>query len=580
MHRIYKVVSLFAFSTLLLFFPVDSIAQSELRDDNPVNLISNKREVIPFKEIHAGTIAMVIERPEHFRSFIEQINRYSPVDVFSFSDMKKGFIQSDTLLFVIDNVMVSQEYKELINSAISVGKVVLLCNFSGLRMQQIFDLANPHLSDIIELVGKNGSVQTQETLAMALFGGIAVPKTQFSLGLEKTRLQFARTSNFSEFDIESMTQEIDAIAEEAIREKATPGMVVMAVKDGQVVYEKAYGKHTYTTDDSTSIADIFDLASISKITSTTSVVMNLFDKGLLHLDSTIGYYLPELIGTGKEHLGVKTVLLHEAGFTPFIPFYKNLRAGDMQREYSETHQIKVADSAYLLNNYYKEVMWPQMMNSQLNKQGKYVYSDISMYVMKELAEQITGIGMDEYVNKVLFKPIGMRHTGYNPRNRFDKSKIVPTQHDTTFRKVLLEGYVHDEGAAMAGGVAGHAGLFSTAQDLAVYGQMLLNRGVYGGVKYFNPKTVDMFTSNQSKVSRRGLGFDRADPDVKKEYPSKLASQSVYGHTGYTGTCIWIDPQHNLIYIFLSNRVHPQVSTKLLDLNVRSRIQDVIYFYLL
>jgi len=221
-------------------------------------------------------------------------------------------------------------------------------------------------------------------------------------------------------------------------------------------------------------------------------------------------------------------------------------------------------------------MWPEMLNSPVKPIGKYVYSDISMYVMKEVSEHETSVPMQDYVQKILYKKIGMKTAGYLPRNRFDRNRIVPTQNDTVFRKTLLQGFVHDEGAAMAGGVAGHAGLFSTANDLAIYGQLLLNRGTYGGVQFYKSETIDLFTSKQSATSRRGLGFDRYDPKPGADYPSKLANESVYGHTGYTGTCIWIDPRNQLVYIFLSNRVHPQVSSKLGDLNIRSRIQDVIY----
>ncbi len=383
-------------------------------------------------------------------------------------------------------------------------------------------------------------------------------------------------SSSSVYNLKKMTKEIDAIAQEAIREKATPGMVVMAIKDGKVIFDKAYGYHTYAKKVRTKTSDIFDLASISKIAGTTPVIMNLYDKGMLDLDDTMGKYLPEVRNTDKDTITLRSVLLHEAGFTPFIPFYNDLKKGDLQKSYAETHQVKLADHAFLKNNYYKDVMWPQMMKSTLKTPGKYVYSDISMYVMKEVAEQITNVPMDQYVTDTFYKPIGMHTAGYNPRNRFAKDRIVPTENDTSFRRVLLEGYVHDQGAAMAGGVAGHAGLFATAKDLAIYGQMLLNRGEYAGVQYFKPETIDLFTSSQSKVSRRGLGFDRYDPSSASGYPSKLANKTVYGHTGYTGTCIWVDPQNQLVYIFLSNRVHPQVSTKLLNLNIRSRIQDVIY----
>lgn len=217
-----------------------------------------------------------------------------------------------------------------------------------------------------------------------------------------------------------------------------------------------------------------------------------------------------------------------------------------------------------------------MLNSGLANRGKYVYSDLSMYFMKEIVERQSGEHLENYVQNQFYKPLGMTRAGFNPRRRFPKDQIIPTEDDQPFRKTLLEGYVHDQGAAMVGGVSGHAGLFSSANDLAILYQMILNRGVYGGMQYFKPGTVDMFTAKQSDVSRRGLGFDRWDPESTSGYPSKLASPQTYGHTGYTGTCVWVDPKYNLIYIFLSNRVNPTVSTKLSDLNIRGRIQDVIY----
>ena len=217
-----------------------------------------------------------------------------------------------------------------------------------------------------------------------------------------------------------------------------------------------------------------------------------------------------------------------------------------------------------------------MLNSTLANRGKYVYSDLSMYFMKEMVERQSGERMENYVMDQFYKHLGMTRAGFNPRHRFIKEEIIPTEDDRTFRKTLLEGYVHDQGAAMVGGVSGHAGLFSSTNDLAILYQMLLNRGSYGGTEYFKPATVDMFTAKQSNVSRRGLGFDRWDPESTKGYPSRLASPQTFGHTGYTGTCVWVDPKYNLVYIFLSNRVNPGVSAKLIELNIRGRIQDVIY----
>src|SRR5690606_36215284 len=175
---------------------------------------------------------------------------------------------------------------------------------------------------------------------------------------------------------------------------------------------------------------------------------------------------------------LREVMLHEAGFIPYIPFYRDLKKGDLRTDSSATHSVKVADSAYIKTDYYENVMWPVMLSSKLNARGKYVYSDISMYVIKEVAEHQTGIPIQDYVQHEFYRPLGMQTAGYLPRQRFPKERIVPTENDKTFRKTLLQGYVHDQGAAMAGGIAGHAGLFATANDLAIYGQLLLNRGEY------------------------------------------------------------------------------------------------------
>jgi CubicO group peptidase (beta-lactamase class C family) len=369
---------------------------------------------------------------------------------------------------------------------------------------------------------------------------------------------------------------IDEIAAEAIQAKAAPGAVVMVVLDGKVIYNKAFGTRTYTDKTPTRINDIYDLASVTKTSATTMAVMRLFEQERLKLDTAIGAYIPRARNTNKKDISVREVMLHQAGFVPFIPFYKNMLETDYSRDSTAAFPTKAADNFYMRKSYFAEVMWPQMLNSGLANRGKYVYSDLSMYFMKEMVERQSGKPIENYVMEQFYKPLGMTRAGFNPRLRFSKQEIIPTEDDQVFRKTLLEGYVHDQGAAMVGGVSGHAGLFSSSNDLAILYQMLLNKGTYGGTEYFKAATVDMFTAKQSDVSRRGLGFDRWDPESSKGYPSKLASPQTFGHTGYTGTCVWVDPKYKLVYIFLSNRVNPGVSTKLLDLNIRSRIQDVIY----
>lgn len=571
MNRILRVSTLlFACSLFTL-----SYAQEAQKMHNQISLLYNKDNVIPFKRLDEGKMVIVSDNPKKVQPFVDQVERYAPVDVLSYRQLDDSLSQVNTLIFVGDADGFNTGKFLKINKAIAAGKKVVICKLVDLKRKSL-----PKNNVILggkatELIAQGNDVIAQQELAMSLFGGFPIASSKISQSTARTRLQYNNASS-SNLNIAKMTKKIDAIAAEAIHEHAAPGMVVMAIKDGKVIFDKAYGYHTYENKVPTKTTDIFDLASVSKIAGTTPVVMHLYDKGLLKLDSTIGFYLPTVKSTDKWTIKLRTVLLHEAGFTPFIPFYRELKKGDLQRTYSESHQVKVADSAFLKNKYYEEVMWPQMMNSTLKTSGQYVYSDISMYVMKEVTEHITNVPMDKYVNTIFYKPIGMHTAGYNPRQRFDKDQIVPTENDTSFRKILLEGYVHDQGAAMASGVAGHAGLFATANDLAIYGQLLLNRGEYGGVRYFKPETIDLFTSNQSKVSRRGLGFDRFDPKPANEYPSKLANKTVFGHTGYTGTCIWVDPQNQLVYIFLSNRVHPQVSAKLLNLNIRSRIQDAIY----
>lgn len=373
-------------------------------------------------------------------------------------------------------------------------------------------------------------------------------------------------------------KKIDAIVEEAIREGATPGAVVLVLKDGEIVFDRAYGHHTYERDLPTQSTDIFDLASITKISATTLAVMLLVDEGKLDLDATVGTYLSELKRShpDKAAIRVRELLTHQAGFVPEIPFYTMVKDDDHRPEPAAGYPTRVSESFYLKRNFYSEVMWPQLLATPLKTPGAYVYSDLGMYVLKEIVERIARQPLDDYVEEQFYRPLGACTMGFCPWERHDKERLVPTGIDGYFRKQLLHGFVQDSGAALSGGVAGHAGLFATAYDLAMVGQMLLNGGSYGGREYFRPETARQFTARQSAASPRGLGFDRRDPDSEEGYPSKLASPETFGHTGFTGTCLWIDPEHRLVYIFLSNRTYPKSNSKLLSLNVRARVLDAIY----
>lgn len=388
-----------------------------------------------------------------------------------------------------------------------------------------------------------------------------------------TRLKYSVPEDAG-ININDILFHVDSIAASTIKGKGAPGMVVLVAKDGKVIFNKAYGTHTYEDAVPTKITDIFDMASVTKVSASTMSVMRLYEQKKIALDSSFGYYIPTARNTNKNNIKIRNLLLHQSGIAagvglPVLP-------SDMSTDSSSDFPVKAGDHVFLRKNYFKEVVWPRMLSVKVLDTPRYVYSDLSMTYMKEVIETQTATPLDKYVQQQFYKPLGMQNAGYNPWKRFSLNRIVPTERDADFRKGLLHGYVHDPMAAKLGGVSGNAGLFASANDLAILYQMILNRGTYGGIRYFDAATVDLFTSNQSTISRRGLGFDRMDTSSRQGYPSKLASVQTYGHTGFTGTCFWVDPKYNLIFIFLSNRVNPKATNNLYRLRTEPNIQDTFY----
>lgn len=551
-------------------------------------LLNNETNLIPLKQLDERKIASLSINFKASASFDGMLSKYAHITRFNSNTGDLDLSQLDEQLKFYNTLVISMNAEAPLSKA-----VMELIEYERLSKDVILHITG----DIQKLTAIDtlacpliwSSETTEDAAQFAaqiIFGGMPAsgklarnisPRYPTGSGFitQKIRLGYVSPEAVG-ISSKNLYKPIDRIVQEAISAKASPSAVVLVVKNGQVIFEKAYGHHTYQNARSTETDDIFDLASITKISATTLAVMRLEEEGLIDLNKTMGHYLLQAKNSNKNQTLLKDVMLHQAGFIPFIPFYRDLAPSDLRRDSSATYADKVADACYIRTGYYQEVMWPTMLQSKINPPGKYVYSDISMYVMKEVVEQQSQTPIQDYVQQQFYQPLGMYHTGFLPRLRFPKDKIVPTEDDATFRKTLLQGFVHDQGAAMASGIAGHAGNFSTANDLAIYGQLLLNEGLYGDKRYFKAETVRRYTSKQAAASRRGLGFDRWDPDTSKEYPSKLASPATYGHTGYTGTCIWIDPEQELTYIFLSNRVHPKVSNKLAELNIRSRIQDAIY----
>ncbi|HTN05343.1 glycoside hydrolase family 3 N-terminal domain-containing protein [Agriterribacter sp.] len=381
---------------------------------------------------------------------------------------------------------------------------------------------------------------------------------------------------------------IDSIATEAIQQHAAPGMAIMAVKDGKIVFHKAYGYYTYDSTEKVNLESIYDLASVTKICATTLSVMKLYDQGKLDLNKTLGDYLPWVKGTNKQNLKIDDILLHQAGLNAFIPFYRETidsatgipLAGFYSAAQTPQYHIKVADTMYMRNSW-EDTIYKRIIESPVGPRNKYIYSDNDFIFLGKIVEAISGMPLNEYVYREFYRKLGLTTTGFLPLQRFPEQRIPPTEHEQIFRRQLLRGTVHDPGAAMFGGVAGHAGLFSDAYDLAVMMQMLLEGGKFNGYYFFSPETIKLFTDYSSKISRRGLGFDKPEKDnaiSKDPYPCRYASPLTFGHTGYTGTCVWVDPKYNLTFIFLSNRVNPEGGTNvtLYRLNTRTNIQDAIY----
>jgi beta-N-acetylhexosaminidase len=380
---------------------------------------------------------------------------------------------------------------------------------------------------------------------------------------------------------------IDSIAANAIDSGATPGCVVLVAKDGKIAYYKAYGNYNFEKTESVTKESVYDMASVTKICATTISVMKLYEQGKISLTKKLGDYLPWVRGTNKENLIIENILLHQAGLNAYIPFYRetiDTATGIPSNKLyaaqkTDSFNIHVAENLFLRKDW-NDTMLSRILKSALGPTNKYVYSDNDFIFLGKVVEQLSGMTLDKYVQQEFYQPMVLSSAGFKPREHMALNKIAPTENEPIFRKQQIRGDVHDPGAAMFGGVAGHAGLFSNAYDIAVIMQMLLNGGTFNGKRYLQKETVDLFTTYHSTISRRGYGFDKPEKDNDKRpepYPCFSASPTTFGHTGFTGTCAWADPVNNLVFVFLSNRVCPDgTNPKFGRMNVRPKIHEAIY----
>ena len=387
-------------------------------------------------------------------------------------------------------------------------------------------------------------------------------------------------------DIVQLNQ-LDTIALDAIHQQAMPGCVILVAKGGKIVYHKAFGHYNYDQKEPVSKGSVYDLASVTKIAATTLAVMKLFDEGKIDLHGRLGDYLPNVKGTNKEQLLIENILLHQAGLVPFIRFFEETLSKEgipLTKYYStqsnDSFNTRVAQNLYLRRDW-QDSIFQKILQSPLGAPEKYLYSDNDFIFLGKVVEKISGLPLNEYVKINFYAPLGLHSTGFLPRTYLPLDIIVPTEKEKTFRTQLIRGDVHDPGAAMMGGVAGHAGLFSNAYDLAIVMQLLLNGGSMNGKVYLKKSTVELFTGYHAKDSRRGYGFDKPEKDNQtraEPYPCISASPLSFGHSGYTGIWAWADPSNELIFIFLSNRVTPWggENMKLSNLNIRPKMLENVY----
>ena len=379
-------------------------------------------------------------------------------------------------------------------------------------------------------------------------------------------------------------KKIDEIVERSIEAEAFPGCQIVVAIEGSVIYRKSFGNHTY---DKTTMpvqnTDIYDIASVTKIAASTLSMMYLESKGEVNLDNQLQDLIPELVeGTRYGTIRIKNMMAHQAGLTPWIPFYtKTLSGGQLRPEIYATKQsaeydTQVGDNLWIKTGYTDQI-YADILATGLNS-ASYKYSDVGYYFLKKIIEKKSGKTMDEFVEDEFYKPMGLKYMCYNPLRYFTKDQITPTENDIIFRKQQVHGYVHDQGAAMMGGVGGHAGIFANASDLAQLMQLFLNKGSFGNENYISPAVIDRYTGCQFCPSnRRGAGFDKPTTNRVGGPASSSVSLSSYGHSGFTGTLAWADPENKVNYVFLSNRVYTDAENwKIVKMNIRTEIQDVIY----
>lgn len=569
--------------------------------ENALTVLKNDRLIIPIRKIEKTKIAYVHMGDDTGTYFLNHLNKYAQVDWIkanSITEYKEKLKEYDLTIigFHKSNANPWKEYKfsdheltklyeisrtnkvilDVFTRPYAINDIQSFSNINGI----LLSYQNSKISQELSAQLIFGSITAKGSLPVSIGNQFPVNTTNFTR-LQK-RLQYGTPESVGVNS--TKLKNIDSLVNYGIKENMMPGAQVLVARKGKIIYNKAFGYHTQEKINKVSENDIYDLASLTKILATLPMVMKLVDDSTISLDTKISELLPEYFATNKENITVKEMLSHYARIKSWIPFYletlDSLKLPDKKyysKSKSNDYEIQVANDLYVRNDM-KDSIYLKIKESELYNKLRYKYSDLPFYILKEFLERHHNKQFKDLVQNELYQSIGANHTTFLPLEKFTLDMIPPTEIDQYFRMQKIHGFVHDQGAALLGGVSGHAGLFSNANDIAKIMQMYLWNGSYGNYQYIKSETIDLFNScNFCDVDvRRGVGFDK--PQLDDIGPTcGCISMNSFGHSGFTGTFTWADPDEEIIYVFLSNRTYPSADNKsIIENNLRSDIQGLIY----
>jgi len=584
-----------------------SLALKQELLENAMTLAADESDLVPIRKIHDLQFSTISIGAKSITAFQKHLDNYVQSNhqllAKTADAARRGVVANsvkdadyvivgihDMSKYASKNFGIDQRNIDFLKTLAKDKKVIVVLFGSPYALKYFDDFSTV-------LVAYESDEMAQQVAAEAVFGSIAIkgklPVTaskKYVYGMGKYRSSLGRLG-YSIPERVGMDSEtlagIDTIIQEMIEKKAAPGCQILAAKDGRIVFHKAYGHFTYDKKRAVRKTDIYDVASVTKTCASTLSLMKLYDEQKFDLNARIDRYIAEADTSNKGDLSVRLALAHHARLAGWIPFYKSTVSDSrrnpqpLEKYYSKILKpgftIPVADSLFLRTDY-RDSIWHRIYISELKDKKRYKYSDLAFYFMHKTIHNLVGEPINTYVENSFYKPLGLHKTGYLPLHKHDRSNIAPTEEDDYFRKQRIQGHVHDMGAAMLGGVSGHAGLFSNAKELAVIYQMLLNGGSYGGTQYIQPETIKVFTTRYPESTRRGLGFDMKELNPNKSLNmSELASDGTFGHLGFTGIAAFADPEENLVYILVSNRTYPDMNNyKFGKGEYRPRVQSQIY----